>query len=124
MLRSNPLLRLAAGRAAFGAVAVGAAVPLCRLAEITSEPGSARRVGLLVAAIDGASVAGALSASSTRALRRVCVLNAATDLAMASTLLGLATRRRGSARFVNAVAAFSVLGGAVAWAVQERRLGT
>jgi hypothetical protein len=37
---SNTLLPLAAGRAAFGGVAVLGAVPLCRVAEITTEPGA------------------------------------------------------------------------------------
>jgi hypothetical protein len=77
---------------------------------------------LLIGAVDSVSVIAALSASSTEARQRVCLFNAATDLAMASVLIAVACRRRASARLVNAIAAASVIAGAAAWSARARRL--
>jgi hypothetical protein len=108
---------LAAGRAAFGLVAVAAAAPLCRLAKISLPVSQVRTI---VAVVDGASVLAALAASSTRARYRVSVLNATTDLAMGLTMIGLATRRTGVARAANVAGAIAALGGASAWANAAR----
>jgi hypothetical protein len=118
----NPLLLLAAGRAAFGVVAVAAAVPLCRMAEITTQRGTARRIGVALAVIDGVSVIGALASSNSDARRRVAIVNASSDLIMAAGLAGLAMRRHGRARAVNMIGGASVAGGGLAWVRMARQL--
>jgi hypothetical protein len=119
---SNTLLPLAAGRAAFGGVAVLGAVPLCRVAEITTEPGAARWLGVAIAGVDSVSVLAAVVARSPANRRRVAVVNATTDMIMAGALVAFVMKRTGVARLVNGLAAASVFGGACAWANAAKRI--
>jgi lincosamide nucleotidyltransferase A/C/D/E len=120
--RSPSLVPLAAGRAAFGVVAVVAAGPLCRHAEITSSSAQARRIAFAVGVLDAVSVVAALGASTTAMRHRVAVSNAATDLCLALGLTGYAVKRGGTARILNAAAAVSVLGGGLAWGSAAKRI--
>jgi hypothetical protein len=111
----NPLLPLAAGRALSGAVMLVGAVPLCRLAGVTERPATARKIGVALAVIDGASALAAVAARSPTTRQKVAAANAGTDLATAAVLAACGVRRQGRARMVSAAGVVFVTGGAIGW---------
>jgi hypothetical protein len=101
-------------------MAWGAAGPLCRLTGLTDDVLLARRLGLAVAAVDGLSLATVVAARTRASQRRAALLNAGSDLILASALFVHSARQSGSRRITSAGAGAFVLGGAAGWMQASR----
>lgn len=112
---AKPFDPLVMGRGLSAAVAWGAAAPLCRLTGLTDDLTLARRLGIAVAAVDGLSLAAAVAARTRASQRRAALLNAGTDLVLASALFAHSARQSGSRRVTSGAAGAFVLGGAAGW---------
>ena len=103
------------GRSIAGTVALSLAEPMCRLVGLTDDPRSARTVGAALAASDYAGALNVLLSSAPSRQRKAALTNAGLDVVLASLLLALGLRRRGSQRLAAVAASTSVWFGAGAW---------
>jgi hypothetical protein len=119
---AKPFVPLVVGRALSGALAWGAAGQLCRLTGLTGDVALARRLGVAVAAVDGLSLAAVVAARTPASQRRAAILNAGTDLVLATALLVHSAQQSGSRRITSTAAGALVLGGVAGWMRASRTI--
>jgi hypothetical protein len=118
----QPLRMPVAGRSAAGVAPFTLAIPLCRLAGLTTNPRTARTVGLVLAVSDFAGVLSVVGSSTSDGQRRAARINALADVLLATALLLLGLRRQSRERSVALVLSASVWFGAGAWLMGARKL--
>src|SRR5580700_12167841 len=95
------------GRSIAGLVALTCSAPICRLVGLTDDPRRARKIGVVVSATDAIGVLRVVGARSSETRRRAAHGNVILDLVLASALVALGARRRGTERFASLAAAAS-----------------